>query len=187
MPSASWRELSVTITGFIGAGSLHFTHELVRDILTFPLLDDATIPLMDIDPERADFAHNLVRRIGDMGRYPAKVEATLDREEALRDADAVLVTYLAGGTSVWRHDIGDTRSVSGVFSSQRTTPVMVRIVRDVGRLCPDGILLDYTNPIAVLCRAMQGESSIKLTGLCHRAEGTTRMLARWIGAPRRRR
>ena len=116
----------MTKIAFIGAGSLGFTRGLVRDLLTFPLLRDATISLMDIDAERLDFAYRSVRRIVEMGNYPAQVEATMERAEALRGADAVLCTILAGGTEVWRHDIeipkkygvdtniGDTRGPSGV-------------------------------------------------------------------------
>ena len=66
----------MTKIAFIGAGSLGFTRGLVRDILTFPLLRDATLSLMDIDPERLEFAQQSVQRIVDLGNYPAKVEAT---------------------------------------------------------------------------------------------------------------
>jgi len=69
---------------FIGAGSLGFTRELVRDFLTFPLLADAELALMDIDPERLDFSKRSVEKIIALGKYPAKVTATLDRVEALR-------------------------------------------------------------------------------------------------------
>ena len=181
---------------FIGAGSLGFTRGLVRDILTFPLLKDATLSLMDIDAERLEFAQKAVQRIVDLGEYPATVEATMDRAEALRGADAVLCTILAGGVDVWQHDIlipkkygvdtnvGDTRGPSGVFRALRTIPVMLSIVKDMERYCPDAILLNYTNPMAMLCRAMQRESTIRLTGLCHSVQGTAHMLARWIGAPR---
>ena len=79
---------------FIGAGSLGFTRGLVRDLLTFPLLQDATITLMDVDPERLDFAYKASQRIIEMGKYPAKLEATTDRAEALKGADAVVVTIL---------------------------------------------------------------------------------------------
>jgi len=180
---------------FIGAGSLGFTRGLVRDILTFPLLKGATLTLMDVDPERLEFAQKAVQRIVDLGQYPAKVEATMDRVEALRGADAVLCTILAGGVDVWQHDIlipkkhgvdtnvGDTRGPSGVFRALRTIPVMVGIVKDMERYCPDAILLNYTNPMAMLCRAMQRESWIRLTGLCHSVQGTAMMLAHWIGAP----
>ncbi|MGQ9555362.1 MAG: alpha-galactosidase [Anaerolineae bacterium] len=180
---------------FIGAGSLGFTRGLVRDILTFPLLRDATISLMDIDPERLDFAYRAVKTIVERGNYPAKVEATLNRQEALAGADAVLCTILAAPVSVWRHDIeipkkygvdinvGDTRGPAGIFRALRTIPVMLGIVHDMEQLCPHAILLNYTNPMAMLCRAMQRQSFIRLTGLCHSVQGTAEMLARWIGAP----
>ena len=90
---------------FIGAGSLTFTNNLVRDILTFPLLKDVTLSLMDIDAERLDFARKAVLRIVESGKYPARVEATMDRAEALKGADAVVVTILVGSTDVWKHDI----------------------------------------------------------------------------------
>jgi len=180
---------------FIGAGSLGFTRGLVRDILTFPDLADSTLSLMDIDPERLEFAETAVKRIVAAGKYPAKVEATLDRRKALDGADAVLCTILAAPTSVWRHDIeipkkygvdinvGDTRGPAGVFRALRTIPIMVSICRDMEEVCPDAILLNYTNPMAMLCRAMQGETKIKLSGLCHSVQGTAGMLAHWIGAP----
>ena len=81
---------------FIGAGSLGFTGELVRDILTFPLLEDATISLMDIHAGRLEWAKKGVEKLVSAGKRPAKVEATLDRAEALKDADVVLTTILGG-------------------------------------------------------------------------------------------
>jgi alpha-galactosidase len=180
---------------FIGAGSLEFTRGLVRDMLTFPLLQDSTICLMDINPERLEFAQRSIEKIIQMGNYPARVEATLDRIEALKGADVVLCTILAGGTDVWRYDIeipkkygvdtniGDTRGPSGIFRALRTIPVMVSIVKDMEQYCPEAVLLNYTNPMAMLCRAMQRETFIRVTGLCHSVQGTAAMLAEWIGAP----
>lgn len=180
---------------FIGAGSWGFTRKLVRDLLTFPLLEDSTIALMDIDDERLDFADRAVRKIIEMGNYPAQVIATKDREEALHDADFVVVTILAGNVDIWQHDIlipekynvsinvGDTRGPAGIFRALRTIPVMLDIARDMERLCPNALMLNYTNPMAMLCRAMQRETSIQLTGLCHSVQGTAEMLAGWIGAP----
>jgi len=180
---------------FIGAGSLGFTRGLVRDLLTFPALADADIWLMDIDQDRLQFADTAVRRIVQAGKYPATVHSTLDRREALDGADGVLCTILAAPVSVWRHDIeipkkygvdinvGDTRGPAGVFRALRTIPVMLSICRDMEEVCPDAILLNYTNPMAMLCRAMQSETKIRLTGLCHSVQGTAEMLASWIGAP----
>jgi len=185
----------MTKIAFIGAGSFGFTRSLVRDILTFPLLRDATLALMDIDPERLSYIKRAVDRIVSEGKYPAQVVATTDRAEALKGADAVICTILAGGVKVWRYDIeipkkygidtnvGDTRGPSGIFRALRTIPVMVGICQDMEKYCPGAILLNYTNPMAMLCRAMQRESKVQVTGLCHSVQGTASMLAKWIGAP----
>ncbi|MGA2503433.1 MAG: alpha-galactosidase [Anaerolineales bacterium] len=179
---------------FIGAGSLGFTEELVRDILTFPLLEDAHIALMDINAERLDFARRSVIKMIEAGKRPATVSATLDRAEALKGADVVLTTILAGSTEVWRYDIeipkkygvdinvGDTRGPSGIFRFLRTLPPMMDIVHDMEKYCPDAVLLNYTNPMAMLCGALQRQTSIPVTGLCHSVQGTAMMLAIWIGA-----
>ena len=180
---------------FIGAGSFGFTRSLVKDVLTFPLLKNSTLVLMDINKERLEFARAAVQRIVDTGKYPAKVVATMDRKKALKGADAVLCTILAGRVDIWRHDIeipkkygvniniGDTRGPSGIFRAARTIPVMLDICKDMERLCPNAILLNYTNPMAMLCRAMQANTSIRVTGLCHSVQGTARMLAKWIKTP----
>jgi alpha-galactosidase len=186
----------MTKIAFIGAGSYVFTRTLVRDLLTFPELEGATLALMDIDSERLDYAKRCVQRIVKEGGYNAKIVATKNRRRALKDADAVLCTILAGDVSIWRHDIeipmrygvdmnvGDTRSVAGIFRALRTIPVMLDICRDMEDVCLDAILLNYTNPMAMLCRAMQRGSTIKVSGLCHSVQGTASKLARWLGAPR---
>ena len=180
---------------FIGAGSLGFTRRLVRDILTFERLKSSTIVLMDINRQRLNFAEKAVKTIIQHGNYPARVMATIDRKEALRGADAVLCTILASPVNVWRSDIeipkkfgvdinvGDTRGPAGIFRFLRTVQVMLDICRDMERYCPNAILLNYTNPMAMLCRAMQRNSRITVTGLCHSVQGTAEMLAGWINTP----
>ena len=178
---------------FIGAGSLGFTRGLVRDLMTFPLLQNSEIALVDIDAERLEFAQKACEKIVKMGNYPARVTASLNRRDVLKDADAVLVTILCGDTDVWQHDIlipkqygidinvGDTRGPSGIFRALRTIPTMLEICTDMEQLCPNAIMLNYTNPMAMLCHAMQRTSFIKVTGLCHSVQGTSEMLARWAG------
>jgi len=180
---------------FIGAGSFEFTRRLVGDILTFPALEGSTVALMDINEERLFFAKKAIEKIITAGNYPAKVVATKDRVEALKGADGVVCTILVGGVQVWRSDIeipkkyavdinvGDTRGPAGIFRALRTIPVMLDICKDIERYCPEAIFLNYTNPMAMLCRAMQSESKVKVTGLCHSVQGTAEMLAKWIGAP----
>ena len=151
---------------FIGAGSQGFTWGLVRDLLTFDRTRNAEICLVDISKKRLDLARRLVRKLIDSDNYPATVSATTDRREVLKGADAVMVTILAGDVDVWKHDIlipkkygidinvGDTRGVSGIFRALRTIPTMLEIVRDMEELCPHAVMLNYTNPMAMLCHAM---------------------------------
>lgn len=185
----------MTKIAFIGAGSFEFTYELVRDILTFPLLEGANITLMDIDAERLEFARQAVSALVEAGKRPATIFATLDRIEALRNADVVLTTILSGSTEIWKYDIeipkkygidinvGDTRGPSGIFRFLRTINPMMEIVRDMEKYCPHAVLLNYTNPMAMLCGALQRSTFIPVTGLCHSVQGTARMLANWIDAP----
>jgi alpha-galactosidase len=185
----------MTKIAFIGAGSLGFTSELVRDVLTFPLLEDAHIALMDIDEERLDFANESVKKLVAAGNRHASVTATLSRAEALKDADVVLTTILTGSTDVWKYDIeipkkygidinvGDTRGPSGIFRFLRTINPMMDIVRDMEKYCPNAVLLNYTNPMAMLVSSIQKQTFISTTGLCHSVQGTAMMLAEWIGAP----
>lgn len=179
---------------FIGAGSLDFTRGLVRDILTFDEFRDCEIVLMDIDEKRLKYAYDGVMRIVEAGNYPCHVMATLDRREALTNADGVLITILQGGVEVWRSDIeipkkygvdicvGDTRGPSGIFRFLRTAPVLLDIIRDVEELCPKAIVLNYTNPMAMLVSFLQAQTNVNVTGLCHSVQGTAEMLATWIGA-----
>ena len=182
---------------FVGAGSLTFTRHIVRDILTFPRLRDATISLLDVDRDRLDYSRRCAERIVAEGNYPATIEATLDRPQALEGADAVISTILVGGVGAFRHDleipkrygvdicVGDTRGVAGIFRALRTVPVALDICRDMERYCPQAILLNYTNPMTMICRAIQRETSIMTTGLCYSVRETVDMLARWLELPRK--
>lgn len=179
---------------FIGAGSQVFTRNLCRDILTFPAFADAHLALVDIDSENLALAKAAVDKIVELGKYPAKVTAGSNRAEALEGADGVLCTIAVGGEEAFKLDIGipssynlsinigDTRGPSGIFRYLRTWPAMLEILRDIEKYCPNAIFLNYTNPMAMLCRTMQTLSKVRLTGLCHSVQGTAEMLARWLGA-----
>ena len=179
----------------IGAGSFGFARGLVRDLMTFPLLQGATIALMDINAERLAYIKRAVDQVLKAGGVSANVITTRSRKTALKGADAVICTILSGGVDVWRYDIeipkrfgvdvcvGDTRGPSGIFRALRTIPDMLSICRDIERYCPDALLLNYTNPMSMLCRAMQRETKVHVVGLCHSVQFGNQMLARWIGAP----
>ena len=152
---------------FIGAGSIVFTRNVVRDLLTFPAFEDAHLALMDIDPTRLEYAKRACEKIIREFEVSATVTTTMDRREALQGADGVVCTIFNGGLEVWRRDleipqkygvsmnIGDTRSVSGIFRAARHIPLFIEICREIEELCPNAVFLNYTNPMTMLCRAMQ--------------------------------
>lgn len=129
----------------IGAGSHVFTRNLVRDILTYPAFADATIALVDINPEGLEYARREVQHIIDAGHYPAKLICTTDRKEVLPGADGVLSMLMAQPLEVFRNDleicekygvkinVGDTRNPAGIFRFLRTVPVMLDILKDIER------------------------------------------------------
>lgn len=181
---------------FIGAGSLQFTSSCMRDLLTFPAFRDCEICLMDLNRENLDHIYQICLRIREAMECPdCVITATMDRAEALKGADGVLCTVFNGGIEVWRHDIeipkkygvdinvGDTRSVSGIFRALRNIPLLLEIARDVERYCPNAVFLNYTNPMAMLCNAMQKYANVEVTGLCHSVQGTAHMLADWLDVP----
>lgn len=179
---------------FIGSGSLVFTRNLVKDILTFPAFEDCEIALMDISEKNLALSKAAVEKIISAGQYPAKVSATTNRAEALQGANGVLTTIQVGDTTAALRDIeipkqygisiniGDTRGPSGIFRFLRTVNPLMDILHDIEKYCPDAVYLNYTNPMAMLCRAMQGASKVAISGLCHSVQGTAEMLAKWIGA-----
>lgn len=178
---------------FIGAGSVQFTTAVVKDITTYPALDSSEICLMDINEYRLGEITRCVERIKAELHSGISIVSTTSREEALTGADAVIITVFNGDVDIWRHEIeipmkygvninvGDTRSVSGIFRALRNIPLMLDICRDIERLCPRAVVLNYTNPMAMLCKAMQTYTSVDVTGLCHSVQGTSRMLAEWAG------
>ncbi|MDA3799554.1 MAG: alpha-galactosidase [Kiritimatiellae bacterium] len=180
---------------FIGAGSFGFTRKVFRDLMNFETLSGAEIGLVDINQDRLDMANESCSKILKEGNFNATITTSTDRREILKDADAVIITILQGDTSVWQHDIlipkkygvdinvGDTRGVAGVFRALRTIPVMLNICKDMEELCPKALVLNYTNPMAILCHAVQRTSSMNFTGLCHSVQGTIGMIAKWLELP----
>src|SRR5919112_5305057 len=180
---------------FIGAGSLVFTRNLCSDILLTPVLRECTISLMDIDPGRLSQSRDLVQAIIDQRRLKARLEATTDQREAVRDADYVVTTFQEGGLKAYDLDIeipkrygvkqcvGDTLGPGGVFRALRTIPVLLGLCRDMDRVAPDALLLNYVNPMAANCWAVDAATARPQIGLCHSVQDTSKMLAEWVGVP----
>ncbi len=182
--------MSCKIT-LIGAGSVVFAKTLIGDILQFPELSDATICLMDIDPDRLKVADIMMKRMASKLKVKATITSTMDRREAIKDAKYVICTIQVGGykpsTVVdfeipkkygLRQTIADTLGIGGIFRGLRTIPVMLDIAQDIADVAhPDCLFLNYTNPMAMNCWAIDEAVGIPHVGLCHSVFGTARMLA----------
>jgi alpha-galactosidase len=150
---------------FIGAGSTVFARTLIGDLLSYPELGDGTtLALMDIDEERLRTSEIVARGIVDALGVDARLEATLDRRQALADADYVLTMMQVGGYRPatvndfelpkrfgLRQTIGDTLGIGGIMRGLRTIPVLLDVCHDMEELCPDALLLQHVNPMAMLC------------------------------------
>jgi alpha-galactosidase len=180
----------------VGAGSVEFTRNLLGDFLTYPEIADCAIVLYDVDADRLRTAERMAAwTAGALGVSP-RIEAHLDRREALRDADFVIDTIQVGGARATqvdfdvpsrfglRYTINDTINVGGVMRALRSIPVVLGIVRDMEDLCPDAWFLNYTNPMPMLVRAVSERSAIRTVGLCHSVYWTVHTLARYLGLPR---
>lgn len=181
---------------FIGAGSTVFAKNLLGDILSFPELASSTISLFDIDAERLATSEVVARKVGQaVGAHPT-IETTTDRRAALDGADyAINMIQVAGykpGTVVdfeipkkygLRQTIADTLGIGGIMRGLRTIPVILDMCSDMEDLCPDVFFLNYVNPMAMNCWAINRASRIKTVGLCHSVQGTAEQLAHDIKVP----
>ncbi len=182
---------------FIGAGSTIFMKNIVGDCLHFPALASATFALMDIDGQRLDESALVARKmIATMGAT-ATVETTMDQREAIADADFVVTAFQIGGykpCTVTDFDIpnahglqqtiADTLGVGGIMRGLRTVPALWQLAEDMLALCPEALLLQYVNPMAINTWALSARyPALKQVGLCHSVQNTVEELARDLDIP----
>ena len=172
----------------VGAGSAVFSKNLIADILWHKTLGDARLVLVDTDPERLEVAMEMARSINASLGAHASISAASDRRMALDGADFVICTIGVGGLAATKDDIevplrfgvrqtiGDTLGVGGVFRAARSIPHLLAICRDMEELCPDALLLNYSNPMAMHCLAVERATRIRCVGLCHGLQ----MTAIWL-------
>jgi alpha-galactosidase len=178
---------------FIGAGSVVFTKNLLGDILSFPELQECTISLHDINAERLETAEAIARwTANELGATP-RIEAHLDRRAALDGAGYAVNMVQVGGHRATlldfdipkkyglRQTIGDSHGVGGIFRALRSIPVMSAIARDMEQVCPEAVMLNYTNPMSMLCWAWFASSPVRIVGLCHSVQYTTWQISQYAG------
>jgi alpha-galactosidase len=186
------RPIKITVTG-AGSG---FTPRILNDVLRTPGEAGGTIALVDIDAARLRTMTQVIRKlIAHLGKDNWKVVASTDRRKVLKGSDYLINSIEVSGSDCvkWDNDIplkygvdqciGDTIGPGGLFKALRTIPAWLDILRDCEDLCPQAIVLNYTNPMAMLCLAAGRTSPMQVVGLCHSVQGTSNLLARWAGIP----
>jgi alpha-galactosidase len=182
---------------FIGAGSTVFMKNIVGDILQRKVTSAATIALMDPNPERLKESEIVAGKIMSTLGVKAKLESHADQRRALAKADFVVVAFQIGGYEPCtvtdfevpkkyklRQTIADTLGVGGIMRGLRTVPHLWKICADMMELCPNAILLQYVNPMAINTWAIsQKFPKIRQVGLCHSVQGTAGELARDLDIP----
>jgi alpha-galactosidase len=182
---------------FIGAGSTVFMKNIVGDILQRKATAGATLALMDIDAARLGESEIVARKLIDSLGVKAKVETHTDRRRALAKADFVIVAFQIGGYEPCtvtdfevpkrfglRQTIADTLGVGGIMRGLRTVPHLWAVCDDMMELCPNAILLQYVNPMAINTWAIAAKyPAVRQVGLCHSVQGTAKELADDLGIP----
>ena len=181
---------------FVGAGSVEFTRDLVRDLFSFPELREIELSLHDIDEGRLATAEHVARLAADKhGAHPT-IRASVDRRTALEGADAVVNMIAVGGHVATLTDfdipeqyglsqtIGDTLGIGGIFRALRTFPVLNGIAADMSAVAPDAWLLNYTNPMAMNIQYLSCVApQVKAAGMCHSVHWTVNALCELVGVP----
>ena len=182
---------------FIGAGSTVFMKNIIGDVLQRPALAGARIALMDINPQRLDESAIVARKLASTLGAPATVETFTDQRKALDGANFVVVAFQIGGYEPCtvtdfevpkkyglRQTIADTLGVGGIMRGLRTVPHLWKICEDILAVCPNAIMLQYVNPMAINTWAIAEKyPDIKQVGLCHSVQGTAMELAHDLDIP----
>jgi len=190
LPGKVLRPIKIT---FLGAGS-GFTPRLLNDVFRIPGQMGGTVALVDIDRARLRAMKKLIEKLIDsLGVKGWKILASDDRSAVMRDSDYIVNCIEVSGVDCVRFDndiplkygidqcIGDTIGPGGLFKGLRTVPVFLEVLHDITHLCPEAIVLNYTNPMSMLCLAAGRASDVSVVGLCHSVQGTSELLARRAG------
>jgi alpha-galactosidase len=162
----------------VGGGSTHWTPKLTVDFANTPALTDAEIVLYDVDPDSLPPALKVVEHVAERREIPLSARATTDIDDALTGAEYVISAFSVGGFASMRHDIeiparygvrqtvGDSVGPGGISRALRSVPVILEVARAMERRCPEALLINVSNPLTALCRAVTRETSIATVGLC---------------------
>ncbi len=179
----------------IGAGSIVFCKTLILDILATPGLEKTEFALMAPSTTRTSQVEEFANRVIKDNGLPAQVWKTTNRREALKDSDYVIATFQVGGVRGFEMDykipykygvdqcIGDTLGPGGVFRAVRSIPSVMEMCHEMEEVCPNAVLLNYVNPMAMICWAI-GKTKMPFVGLCHGVQTTLDLISGYVDIPK---
>ncbi|WP_420858919.1 alpha-glucosidase/alpha-galactosidase [Marivivens marinus] len=182
---------------FIGAGSTVFMTNIIGDVLQREALKGAHVALMDINQTRLKESEIVFEKLVMSLDVPATHSLHTNQREALEGADFVVVAFQIGGFEPCtvtdfeipkkfglRQTIADTLGIGGIMRGLRTVPHLWSICEDMMAVCPDALLLQYVNPMAINTWAIAAKyPKIKQVGLCHSVQHTAAELASDLKLP----
>ncbi len=179
----------------IGAGSIGFTKKLATDILCVPEFHDVEFALTDISERNLGMIRDILQRMIEANRLPARVTATTDRRRALDGARYVISCVRVGGLEAYADDIaiplkygidqcvGDTICAGGILYGQRNIPVILDFCKDIREVAAsDAKFLNYANPMAMNTWAAIEYGKVDTVGLCHGVQHGAEQIAEVLGA-----
>jgi len=184
----------LTRIAIIGAGSLVFTQTLVMDLIASGL-PDLEVVLMAPSTRNTGPLKAYFERVKAVHDLDLTVAVTTDQREALRDADFVISTFNIGGLKATELDyeiplrfgvdqcIGDTLAPGGIFRGLRSIPVAVKLAEDMRELCPQALLLNYVNPMAIVGWALS-QTDVPFVGLCHGVQVSLDLVSSYLNVPK---
>lgn len=179
----------------IGAGSASFGRGTLADIMSCEDLKnyDCTVSLVDIDEPALNKMAGLAELIQDHYKTSVKIEKTTDRVEALPGADYVITSVTQKRYELWEQDfrvplaygfrniLGENGGPGALFHAMRNYGIILPICRDIEKLCPDALVLNFTNPESRILMAMCHLTEVNAVGLCHGVLQARRHAAQIIG------
>jgi alpha-galactosidase/6-phospho-beta-glucosidase family protein len=180
---------------FVGGGSYQWGPKIILDVALNEDLRGGRLVLHDINAEALDDMYDWGTKAVDQAEADLNLEKTLKLDEALEGADFVVLSISTGGLDATALDleiparygvvqtVGDTVGPGGHFRALRNIPVVVDIAREMEKACPDAVLLNLTNPLTALTRAVTKATSIRAVGLCHELFSTLGMLSKMFDTP----
>ena len=182
---------------FMGAGSTVFARNVIGDCMCSDALRDSTFALYDINGDRLKESYTILEAMRQTKGGYGVIECycgEAQRKAALKDADFVVNAIQVGGYDPCtiidfeipkkyglRQTIADTLGIGGIMRALRTIPVMEGFTRDMAQVCPNALMLNYTNPMAILTGYMLRYTPVKTLGLCHSVQVCSEELLKQLG------